>query len=162
MIDKDYLLFVMIVCYIIPIYYVYYYNCNNSISSIICDDECKYIILYFMIFMGIFTFLYELERNDTVSIVFITLLLICIFGLIMINEENYIHYVFAYLVFIIILFFMCRHYYLTHCNIVLFVSLLVACILLVILIMNIDDNIFYSEVMYILNFAFFYLYLHFI
>lgn len=108
-----------------------------------------------MIFMGIFTFLYELERNDTISIIFVTLLLICIFGLIMINEENYIHYVFAYLVFIIILFFMCRHYYLTDCNTVLFVSLLVECILLVLLIMSLHDNIFYNEVMYILNFAFF-------
>ena len=87
--NKHLLLFLMLLCYSLPIYYVYYhYNSNTSVSNIICNDNCKYIILGFMLLMGICTILYELERNDKYSIVLINTLLIGIYGLININETK--------------------------------------------------------------------------
>ena len=52
--DKNALLLFMIICYLLPIYYVYdNYNLNTSVSNIICDDNCKYYILCCMFLMGI-------------------------------------------------------------------------------------------------------------
>ena len=161
--DKNILLFIMIFFYLLPIYYVYLnYNSNKSVSNIICDDNCKNYILFFMVFMGIFTLLYELERNDNYSILLVGILLIGIYGLICVNETNTIHYVFAILVFIVILLFMFWHCYLTDCNIILLFSLFLEIFILLIIIMNIFGDIFYAEIIYILNFAFYYLSLHFI
>jgi hypothetical protein len=112
--------------------------------------------------MGIGTILYELERKDIYSQIFMYLLLIGIYVLIYVNENNIIHYVFAFLSFIVILFFMLRHCYLKDCNIILFSSLLLELLILLYIVKNINKNIFYSEILYLLNFAFYYLYLHFI
>ena len=72
-----------------------------------------------MFLMGIGTLLYEIERNDIYSQIIICILLIGIYGLIYVNETYTIHYFFAYVVFIAIVFFMIRHCYLTDCNIIL-------------------------------------------
>jgi hypothetical protein len=161
--NKHVLLLFMIICYALPIYYVYYYyQSNHSVSNIICNQDCKHTILFFMLLMGIGTILYEVERNDLHSIILICLLLIGIYGLICINETNIVHYLFAFLVFIAILFFMMRHCYLIRCNTILQLSLFLEMILLLFIAINMKKNIFYGEILYILNFAFFYLYLHFI
>jgi hypothetical protein len=55
---------------------------------------------------------------------------------------------------------MIRHCYVTGCDIVLSSSLLVAIMTLLFIIAQMNQNIFYGEIIYILNFAFFYLYLH--
>ena len=153
----------MILCYVIPIIFVCYnYNSNNSVSSIICDENRKHYIFIFMFLMGVGTLLYELERNDKYSQIIICLLLIGIYGVIYINETHTIHYYFAFVVFIVILFFMIRHCYLTACNVILMSSLYLEILTLFLIIININENIIYGEIIYILNFAFFYLYLHFI
>jgi len=161
--DKNALLLFMIVCYLLPIYYVYdNYNLNTSVSNIICDDNCKYYILCCMFLMGIGTMLYEFERNDIYSINLIGILLIGIYGLISVNETNMIHYIFAFLVFGSILLFMIRHCWLIECNNILLSSFVLEIITLLFIIININEDIFYGEIIYILNFAFYYLYLHFI
>jgi hypothetical protein len=114
-----------------------------------------------MFLMGIGTLLYEIERNDIYSQIIIYILLIGIYGLIYINEKNKIHYYFAGIVFIAILFFMIRHCYLTNYNVILMSSVFLEFFTLIYILINIKGNIFYSEVIYILNFAFYYLYLHF-
>ena len=163
MLNKDYFLLFMICCYLTPIILVYYYyNSNSSVSNIICNDDCKNIILFFMILMGGGTLLYELERNDNISTFLICLLLIGLYGLICINENNNIHYMFAFLVFVTILSFMIWHFYNKHCNHILLTSLLLEILTIFFIITNIEKNIFFGEVFYILNFAFYYLYLHFI
>jgi hypothetical protein len=160
---KNYLLFFMIIFYIIPVFYVYNcYNENNSVSNIICNEKYRNIILFFMGLMGIATLLYEIERNDVLSIILAIFLLLCIYGLLIYNETTKIHYIFAGCVVILILSFMIRHVYLTNYNKILFMSLLLSFGLLLSIIININGNIFNSEVLYILNFAFYYLYLHFI
>lgn len=161
--NKNYLLCFMILCYLIPIYYVYYYyNSNNSVSNIICNENCKYHIIFFMLLMGLGTILYELERGDNFSMYVICLLLIGIYGLICIDENNTLHYVFAFAVFLSIMGFMVRHCYFFSCNNVLLSSLLLEILLLVFIGVKLNENIFYVEVIYILNFAFFYLYLHYL
>jgi len=160
--NKNYLLFFMIICYIVPIFNIYHYynNNNNSISSIICNNKCKYTILFFMLLMGIGTILYELERNDVCSLMIISLILIGTYGLIIINEQQIIHYVFTFIVLINILFFMIYHYRLTKCNILLS-SLLLEILILFFIMIKLNGKIFFSQVIYLLNFAFYYLYLHF-
>jgi hypothetical protein len=161
--DKNGLLLFMLICYAMPIYYVYSnYVSNHSVSNIICDDTCKYHILFFMFLMGIGTLLYEMKRNDTYSTLFIGILLIGIYGLLFMNESHTIHYFFAFLVFLSILLFMIRHCYVTGCDMILSSSLVVAMITLLCIIVQMNKNIFYGEIIYLLNFAFFYLYLHFI
>lgn len=161
--DKNGLLLFMIICYAIPIYYVYSnYRSNHSVSNIICGDECKYHILFFMFLMGIGTLLYEIERNDTYSTLLIGILLIGIYGLLFMNESHTIHYFFAFLVFLSILVFMIRHCYVTECDVILSSSLFVAIVVLLCIVAQMNKNIFYGEIIYLFNFAFFYLYLHFI
>ena len=116
-----------------------------------------------MFLMGVGTLLYEYERNDGITQIIICILLIGLYGLIYINETHKIHYFFAFLVFIGILGFMIRHCYLTKCHSILLLSLYLEIVALLIIVIDINknENIFYSEIFYILNFAFFYLYLHF-
>ena len=108
--NKHSLLCLMIFCYIIPILYVcFYYQSNHSVSNIICNVNYKTCILCFMILMGLFTILYEVERNDFVSILSISILLGCIYGLIIFDESYNLHYIFAVVVFVMILLFNIRH-----------------------------------------------------
>ena len=161
--DKNILLSFMLLCYLLPIMFVFYnYTSNTSVSNVICNDNCKHYILFFMFLMGIGTLLYEFERNDKYSQIIIFVLLLGIYGLIYINETNTIHYFFAFAVFMAILLFMIRHCYLINCNAILMSSLYLEIITLFFILININDNIFYGEIVYILNFAFYYLYLHFI
>ena len=114
--------------------------------------------MLFMFLMGIGTLLYELERNDNYSQIIICVLLIGIYGLIYVNETYTIHYYFAFLVFIAILSFMIRHCYLTNWDSILILSLYLEIATLLVIAIDINGN---NEIFYILNFAFFYLYLHF-
>ena len=57
---------------------------------------------------------------------------------------------------------MFRNLFLTKCNIILLISLLFQIIFVLFIIIDLYANIFYLEALYILNFALYYLYLHFI
>jgi len=101
------LLLLMVLSYSIPITYIYInYSKNNSVSNIICNKNCKNIILISMIIMGFFTILYEINRNDNLSLVLMLLLLLGIYGVILFNEDDPDHYVFACIVFFAIMGFM--------------------------------------------------------
>jgi hypothetical protein len=112
-----------------------------------------------MFLMAISTVLYELNRNDVYSQLFIFTILISIGFLIVFDESYMIHYFFAGAVFLSVMFFMIYHTIVTK-NIILFISLILAIILLLFIIFNLRLNFFYTEVIYILNFAFYYVYLH--
>jgi len=162
-ITNDFLLFLMLSFYLFPIIYVYmYYDNNPSISNIISNDDSKYIILFFMILMGITTILYEYKRNDIYSIVIISILLVSIYILIYFTEDHILHYIFASIAFITILLFMIRHCH-RECNqncYILYMLLFIQVLLLLLLITNKDDSIFIYETLYLLNFAIFYFYIH--
>ena len=159
---RNILLLCMLVAYAIPIYYVYYhYGCNDSVSSILCDQNHKNVILACMALMGVFTIAYELKRNDVFSVAAIGVLLLGKYGLITFDETTNLHYVFATSAFLAIFAFMARAA-IVHSDVILLVSLLLCGRLMIDVAMNLrlDNPIIYAEAAYILNFAFFYLYLH--
>jgi len=157
------LLLCMITTFLFLVAYIYSNYCKNpSISNIITSDDCKYIILLGMIIMNIFTILYELERKDNISLLIIIFLLIGIYGVIFIKEENNFHYIFAAVVFLAIITFMIKHFlYNKKENDILFILLLLQSLLFIITLSNLDNNIFFLEVFYIITFAVFYIVLHF-
>jgi len=156
------ILLCMITTFLLLVAYIYCNYCKNpSISNIITSDDCKYIILVGMIIMNIFTILYEIERKDNISLVIIIFLLLGIYGVIFIKEENNIHYVFAAIVFLAIISFMIKHFTCNKENDILFILVLLQSLLFIITLSNLDNNIFFLEVFYIIIFAIFYIVLHF-
>ncbi len=158
------LLLCMITTFLFLVAYIYCNYCKNpSISNIITNDDCKYIILVGMIVMNIFTILYEIERKDDISLVIIIFLLIGIYGVIFIKEENNLHYVFAAIVFLAIISFMVKHFICNKKkdNDILFILLSLQSLLFIITLSNLENNIFFLEVFYIITFAVFYIVLHF-
>ena len=158
------LLLCMITTFLFLVAYIYCNYCKNpSISNIITNDDCKYIILLGMIIMNVFTILYEIERKDNISLLIIIFLLIGIYGVIFIKEENNIHYIFAAIVFLAIISFMLKHFICNNKkeNDILFILLSLQSLLFIITLFNLDNNIFFLEVFYIITFAVFYIVLHF-
>ena len=154
------LLFCMCVCYCIPIIYVYSnYDSNDSVSSIICDENITCVILYSMLAMAVFTIPYELLRNNTHSFICMICLFVGIFGLILNNPITYSHYIFAFIAFISILGFM-----MIHCcvidNCILYIITSIQIYLSIWIMITIRDDIFHSEILFLFLFALFYFYLH--
>jgi len=112
-----------------------------------------------MILFGIFNILYENERNDDISFHLICYILFFLYGLILINETNIAHYIFATYVFILIILFMLRHCYLKKNNL-LFLLLFLSLSSLFLILKNIKGKIIYYQCFYLVNFAIFYSYLH--
>ena len=159
--DKNVIISFIGFCYLTQVLFVYYmYNCNKNVSSIICNKNYKYFFLFFTLFMGLGAVLYEYERNDLYSLILVIILFIGLHGLIYIDETHKIHYVFTCSVFICMLFFMIIHCYLKEFDIILSLSLFLEIVMLLYTLRHFDKNIFFTEVVSILNFAFFYFYLH--
>lgn len=151
----------MILCYSMPIFLVYTnFNDELTISSIICSKNNNDIKFY-MFMMGIFTILYEIKRNNILSLCYIIILLIGIFGVLQYDESNNLHIIFSLVVFLSILAFMQNfnsiyNNYIT--NLLYYIQIIIGLLLIVFY----NFNIFYLEVFALLNFAIFYFYLHFI
>jgi hypothetical protein len=164
MLIKNTLLLLMLISYIIPIIYVkIFFDMDDSISAIISNEKnggVNKIVLIPMIFMGIFTILYEINRNDFISLIIILFLLTGIMGVIFINIQNVLHYFYAFIVFISIIGFMIYHTLMIKSSI-LFNMVYMNLLLMDYIIIKINDNIFYHEVLYILIFGVFYILLHF-
>jgi len=156
------LLLTMIISYTIPILYVYNrFQPNNTLSDIICDQSCKNTILYSMCVMGIFTFLYEIQRKDIESILYIVIILFSIYGLLQNSVETMSHYFYATVCFFCIFFFMVHHTFLTNSNI-LFIFTLINYLIILFITIFIKDDMIIGECAFLFLFALFYLYLHFI
>ena len=121
-----------------------------------------------MLIMAGFTVLYEYQRERW-SLVAVLVLLGGIFGVIFIPEQNPTHYIFAAAAFFAIIGFMCGHTFCTHGHthththdnfrILLYAQFLFTLITIIGVIE--DAAIFAVEALFLLNFAVFYLYLHF-
>jgi hypothetical protein len=190
--DQNTLLTLMLIAYIAPVAFVYYkYNtaatatATRSISSIITSQEpffsevaplfqTRYFIAVCMLIMTGFTLFYEYHRcvdymNSCMwSLASIAVLLVGIFGVIFIPEQNPVHYIFAATAFFAITGFMIGH---TFCASIATVAdihdilriLLYAQILFMVVTMIgvlQDAAIFTIEALFLANFAIFYLYLH--
>lgn len=160
---QNILLICMLLTYITPITYVYlnYYD-NKSVSNIICDEQHNFIILISMIIMSFLTILYERGRDNT-SLLIIILLFYGIFGVLCTEETQNIHYLYASIVLMAMITFMVYHCNHKNCNILYMLILLQFTYLISIFIhIQQKQHIFLSESLYFMNFAVFYLYLHFL
>jgi uncharacterized membrane protein len=119
-----------------------------------------------MLIMAGFTVLYEYQRQRW-SLATIIVLLCGIFGVIFIPEQNHTHYIFAAAAFFAIIGFMCGHTFnqtSTHhihdnLRMLLYAQFLFTLVTIIGVIQ--DTAIFAIETLFLLNFAIFYLYLHF-
>lgn len=155
----------MALFYFIPIMIVSYsYHVQTpSISSIICSDSIRILILISMTAMAVCTLIYERNRADPISLATIIILFIGIVGVILVKESSiFIHYTFAALVFLSIILFLYHHskrlqniwlYGLVLTEIA-FISHILYCIQ--------DPSIFLSEALFLGGFALGYLYIHWI
>ena len=165
--DRNTLLFFMCITYFGAIYHICRnYERNGSISNIIGNEECNQTILGYMILMGIGTLIYEYTRNDKVSLFCIIGLLIGIYGILFFDETTYYHYLFATLIFFSIFGFMVSHCDKKKDIILYFMLFLQVFFILGIFIFLLFPSIclfdfFCGEVCLVINFAVFYLYLHF-
>lgn len=187
--QQNTLLYFMLLAYIMPIAFVYYKYQNSdtgtrSISSIITSTEpfiqytsaivpnviqTRHFIALCMLIMAGFTVLYEYQRQRW-SLITILVLLVGIFGVIFIPEQDHAHYIFAGTAFFAIIGFMLghtfnnididnNHYLHDNLRILLYAQILFMVITVIGVIQ--DAAIFAIEVLFLLNFAIFYLYLHF-
>jgi len=159
---SQHLLFIsMITIYLYVIYNVYnYYTINDgSISSIIKNEECNKIVFTNMTIMSIITIFYELLRYDIFSFFSIFFVLVGIYGVIIYEHTNSIHFVYCFIVFISILVFMYNHCYKKK-HVLLYLSLYIQQILCAAVFLQ--TNIINCEIYLLANFAFFYIYLHFV
>jgi len=159
-ITKNILFIFMLLTYFYAIYNVccYYEKSNKSISSIIKDENCNQSVFISMIIMGLLTLIYEITRHDAFSFFCIIFLLIGIYGVLLYDHYNQLHFVFCFIVFISILFFMYNHC-LKKEWILLFALLYIQEILSAIILLQ--SEIMNCEIYLLVNFAIFYIILHF-
>ena len=161
MMIRHILLIAMFISYSFPIMYVYnQFLTKDTLSDIICNEECKNDIIFFMVIMSIFTILYEFIRNDVESIIYISIILISIYGLLQNGVESIYHYIFAILCFLCIFCFMVHHSYQTNSIILTLLTYFSYCTVLF-MILFVQEDIIICECLYILCFGLFYIYLHF-
>jgi hypothetical protein len=126
----------------------------------------RVVIAVCMAFMGLFTILYEIQRGYMWSIILISILLVGIFGVIFVPETNPTHYIFAGAAFLSIFAFMVFHSFYSSnlsqkcINLRLLVYLQLLFMVVTIIGVIQDSPIFIFESLFILNFAVYYLYLH--
>lgn len=128
--------------------------------------QTRHFIALCMLIMAGFTVLYEYQRQRW-SLATIIVLLCGIFGVIFIPEQNHTHYIFAAAAFFAIIGFMCGHTFnqtSTHhihdnLRMLLYAQFLFTLVTIIGVIQ--DTAIFAIETLFLLNFAIFYLYLHF-
>ena len=144
----------MLVVYLIVIYLVYCnYNNSNTVSCIVTKNRT---IFGLMILMGILTLLYEYHRNCKYSFTIITGILIGIYGLLLYDTHTKVHYAFAGLTFVGILLFMTLHAKNKFLMTLLFLEFVFLILCLA------KKALFCVETLFILNFAVFYLSLHYL
>ncbi len=161
------LLSCMALSYLLPIGCVgYHYQSekNDSISSVLNMPECQMTIFGGMVSMGIFTLWYEWERGPILSFITMICILIGIYGVILIKEDTSIHYLFGALIFFGMIVFMGIHSSVFPHRSVAYgmigVHSLFSLILIGLCMINCD--IFLCEVVLVLLFAVYYLYLHYL
>ena len=137
------------------------YSNNYSISSIVCGNECNQTVTLSMAIMGLFTVVYESLRGDTIPFLLITTLLIGIMGVLHTNEKQIKHLVYSLIAFgsiVSFMIYMTQVYY----NHVLVILVALQIIFAILMGVFIKYNIFYLEVLSLVNFALFYMYVHYL
>jgi VanZ family protein len=127
--------------------------------------QTRHFIALCMLTMAGFTVLYEYQRQRW-SLITIIVLLCGIFGVIFIPEQNHTHYIFAAAAFFAIVGFMIGHTFCAtsidiHDNLRLLLYAQIMFMVITVIGVIQDTAIFAIEALFLLNFAVFYVYLHF-
>jgi len=100
-------------------------------------------------------------KHDNISLFLITSLIVGIMGVLKTNEKQFSHLIYSIIAFGSILCFM-FYMSLQYNNIILITSFAIQIVLALFMMIFIFNNIFYIETGLLVNFAFFYIYLHFL
>lgn len=140
-------------------------NIPTPLLCIASAIQDRHFIAGCMFIMAGFTVLYEYQRQRW-SLAAIIVLLCGIFGVIFIPEQNHAHYIFAGAAFFAIVGFMIGHTFCatsieTHDNLRMLLYAQILFMVITVIGVIQDTAIFAIEALFLLNFAIFYLYLHF-
>lgn len=140
-------------------------NIPTPLLCIASAIQDRHFIAGCMFIMAGFTVLYEYQRQRW-SLAAIIVLLCGIFGVIFIPEQNHTHYIFAGAAFFAIVGFMIGHTFCatnieTHDNLRMLLYAQILFMVITVIGVIQDTVIFAIEALFLLNFAIFYLYLHF-
>jgi hypothetical protein len=105
--------------------------------------------------------MYEINRNDIMSCCYVIIIIMGIFGVVCSKENTIIHNIMAAIVFITIICFMIHH--LNDSEVLKFILFIQIVLVIIVAKEQYDNtNIFFTESILIINFAVFYICLHFI
>jgi len=150
----------ILLSYAIQILYVAkYYSKHDNISYVICDTNCKNVIVGGMVCLGIFMMLYEWERGSPISMGLIGLVLVGIYGLLLYDMPHPAHIVFAGITMAGIILFMMYHAWMLDSPLV-YLLVCIQILLVTEIAIHMDEDIFKVETGFFLNFAGYYVYLH--
>lgn len=124
-------------------------------------NKGKHVIIALFLLFSYFILEYEKKRKDNKSYYCLALLVISIFRLIIFLENNLYHAIISKTIFILILLFMIWHFIKTK-NKILGLILLIELVIAVILEIKKRDNILIHETLFLLLFAAYYFYLHYL
>lgn len=152
----------IVVIYIIQLFFVYrnYYN-NNSISSIICNNKNNFVIKRNMLIMSVLIIIYEIIRNDYISLFIIISLLYGIWGILYTKEYTIGHNCYSVITFSSINVFMLYmsmlyNIFILRTQFILQLLFSLGCVTMY------NKTFFFMEVLSITNFSLFYIIIHFI
>ena len=160
---KKILLFLMFISYLIPIIYIcnHYSKDAKNLSSIILKKECQSAIILSMISMGIFMVCYEIHYKDMNSFVWIICAFIGTYLAIFINEyeNHFIHLLGGLLILFGTFGFMIHHCIRNKCNILYTLLILHILLLLILSFLMNSNQVITAQILLIVNFSIFYIYL---
>lgn len=163
--QKNILLFGIIIIYLLTIICTLECNYNNSLSISDILEKCHSNVLFLMLLMGILTIIYEgflINFKKTIlSFLSIIILLFGIYGLIIIDNRFILHYFFAFIVFISILVYMicnCNIYKCYKLNILLIIQIIISVFLLIYILQ--DKDILLLEIFLLVIFAIYFIMIH--
>ena len=155
------LLITAIFFYVLMILYLKYNTVDDISICNIMKNKGKYVIISLLSLFSYFILEYEKKRKDNKSYYCLVLIVISIFGLIIFLENNLYHIIIAKMIFILILLFMLWHFIKTK-NKVLGIILLIELVVAVILEIKKRNNILIHEILFLILFAVYYFYLHYL
>ena len=154
------LLFILIVIsYSYPLLYISKNFKKNSISDIICVDNCRQIIFKHFLNMCIFLSIYELLRFNMTSLIIVILFCITFLKLILTDVDSKEHMYYATLMILTLLIFMILH---IKKSIYLWYLTIIYIAVSLIIIKNIyyGNSILYSESLLMITFGIYFTILH--
>lgn len=158
--NKDAALFVMLIFYAVAAFaMICQYQSNSSVSHLLADQVCRKTVTIAAIGLGAATIWYEWLRKDHTSLGIMLCLLIGLIGVFMVEEGRVMHTVAACVVFVTILWFMGHHIKQTG-SWVLWISFLLQLVWALLTLYYINSGMFLGEMLLLVNFALFYLYVH--